>query len=175
VRILDYSSSSFVTLLLPAVAVDCALVCHRRRLGPPVQRDEAAAPRPRCGSGVFRSGASTDTASASRVAAIEAMPVSSLRTHQQPPLHPIVFIPSVCMVCCRGCCVQVQCLSGDRVDGIPGVPGVGLKTAARLINEYGSFEAVVACAKAGGCVGRHPSFRLLSVAVRELELGVWPG
>lgn len=47
----------------------------------------------------------------------------------------------------------VQSLSGDRVDNIPGVPGVGPKTAAKLVLEHGSLEAVVECARGGGYVG----------------------
>jgi 5'-3' exonuclease len=35
-------------------------------------------------------------------------------------------------------------LRGDPSDGLPGVPGVGDKTAARLINRYGSLAAIVA-------------------------------
>ena len=36
--------------------------------------------------------------------------------------------------------IQAKALAGDSSDGIPGVRGVGIKTAARLIREYGSVE-----------------------------------
>jgi DNA polymerase-1 len=39
--------------------------------------------------------------------------------------------------------VEVQTLAGDSTDNVPGVQGVGVKTAAKLINKYGSAEAVV--------------------------------
>ena len=35
---------------------------------------------------------------------------------------------------------DVQALAGDSTDNIPGIPGVGVKTAAELINEYGDLE-----------------------------------
>lgn len=34
-------------------------------------------------------------------------------------------------------------LTGDSIDGIPGVPGIGMKTAAALIREYGSLDALL--------------------------------
>ena len=40
--------------------------------------------------------------------------------------------------------VDVQALSGDSVDNVPGVPGIGIKTAAQLITEYGSLEELLA-------------------------------
>ena len=39
--------------------------------------------------------------------------------------------------------VDVQALSGDKIDNIPGVPGIGPKTAAELVNEYGSLQGVL--------------------------------
>ncbi|WP_282061220.1 DNA polymerase I [Roseobacter litoralis] len=36
--------------------------------------------------------------------------------------------------------VDVQALAGDSVDNVPGAPGIGIKTAALLINEYGDLD-----------------------------------
>ncbi len=38
---------------------------------------------------------------------------------------------------------DVQALCGDSVDNVPGVPGIGVKTAADLINEYGDLETLL--------------------------------
>jgi len=43
--------------------------------------------------------------------------------------------------------VEVQALAGDSVDNVPGVPGIGIKTAAQLINEYGDLETLLAHAQ----------------------------
>lgn len=39
--------------------------------------------------------------------------------------------------------VDVQALAGDTTDNIPGIPGIGLKTAAQLVNDFGSLEGVL--------------------------------
>jgi DNA polymerase I len=39
---------------------------------------------------------------------------------------------------------DVQALAGDSTDNVPGVPGIGVKTAAQLINEYGDLETLLA-------------------------------
>ena len=38
---------------------------------------------------------------------------------------------------------EVQALAGDSSDNVPGVPGIGLKTAALLVNEYGDLDGVL--------------------------------
>ena len=38
---------------------------------------------------------------------------------------------------------EVQSLAGDSTDNVPGVPGIGVKTAAQLINEYGDLETLL--------------------------------
>ncbi|WP_454063540.1 DNA polymerase I [Candidatus Nitrospira salsa] len=40
--------------------------------------------------------------------------------------------------------VDVQALAGDATDNVPGVPGIGIKTAAQLINEYGELDTLLA-------------------------------
>ena len=39
--------------------------------------------------------------------------------------------------------VEVQALAGDSSDNVPGVPGIGVKTAAQLIVEYGDLETLL--------------------------------
>ncbi|MEK9977612.1 MAG: DNA polymerase I [Paracoccaceae bacterium] len=39
--------------------------------------------------------------------------------------------------------VDVQALAGDNVDNVPGAPGIGVKTAALLINEFGDLETLL--------------------------------
>ncbi len=39
--------------------------------------------------------------------------------------------------------VDVQALAGDSVDNVPGAPGIGVKIAAQLIDEYGSLEELL--------------------------------
>ena len=43
--------------------------------------------------------------------------------------------------------IDVQALAGDSSDNVPGVRGIGVKTAAQLINEYGDLDAVLARAE----------------------------
>ena len=40
--------------------------------------------------------------------------------------------------------IEVQALMGDSTDNVPGVPGIGVKTAALLINEYGDLDTLLA-------------------------------
>ena len=39
--------------------------------------------------------------------------------------------------------IDIQALAGDSADNVPGVPGIGVKTAALLINEYGDLDALL--------------------------------
>ena len=43
--------------------------------------------------------------------------------------------------------IDVQALAGDSSDNVPGVAGIGVKTAAQLINDYGDLDAVLARAE----------------------------
>jgi len=40
--------------------------------------------------------------------------------------------------------IDVQALAGDSSDNVPGVPGIGVKTAAQLIDEYGDLDSLLA-------------------------------
>ena len=40
--------------------------------------------------------------------------------------------------------IEVQALIGDSTDNVPGVPGIGVKTAALLINKYGDLDTLLA-------------------------------
>jgi DNA polymerase-1 len=39
--------------------------------------------------------------------------------------------------------IDVQALAGDSTDNVPGVPGIGVKTAAQLLDEYGDLESLL--------------------------------
>jgi len=43
--------------------------------------------------------------------------------------------------------IDVQALAGDSSDNVPGAPGIGLKTAALLINEYDNLENLLESAE----------------------------
>jgi len=43
--------------------------------------------------------------------------------------------------------IDIQALAGDSADNVPGVPGIGVKTAAQLIEEYGDLETLLARAE----------------------------
>jgi DNA polymerase-1 len=49
---------------------------------------------------------------------------------------------------------DAMALCGDTSDNIPGVPGVGMKTAAKLINDHGDLDGVLSAAKAGKIKGK---------------------
>ena len=40
--------------------------------------------------------------------------------------------------------IDVQALAGDSIDNVPGVPGIGVKTGAKLITEFGNLEELLA-------------------------------
>ncbi|MBT7171462.1 MAG: hypothetical protein HN909_06800, partial [Phycisphaerales bacterium] len=63
--------------------------------------------------------------------------------------------------------IEIQTLTGDSVDNIPGIPGVGPKTALKLIHKYGTAEAVLAAAEE-----QTPKLRenLLAAGQKSLDL-----
>jgi DNA polymerase I len=79
--------------------------------------------------------------------------------------------------------VDYLALIGDTSDNIPGVPGIGPKTAARLIAEYGTLDAIIAAAdsikgKTGERIREHldqlPLARRLVTIKRDVDLDVAP-
>jgi 5'-3' exonuclease len=65
-------------------------------------------------------------------------------------------------------------LRGDPSDGLPGVAGVGEKTAAALINRFGSLAGIVAAVEAGGTEG-FPAGARAKLAAATDYLAVAPG
>jgi len=61
---------------------------------------------------------------------------------------------------------EILGLMGDASDNIPGVPGIGPKTAQRLIEEYGSIEAVIQNAERLKNIKLRESFRLYADQAR---------
>ncbi len=67
---------------------------------------------------------------------------------------------------------ELALLRGDPSDGLPGVPGIGEKTASRLLLEHGSLAALVAAAQdAASSLGAGPRTKLVAAAdyVRAAE------
>lgn len=58
-------------------------------------------------------------------------------------------------------------LAGDSADGIPGIPGIGKQTAARLLNAFGSLDALIAAAPQTG------DRRAQAIVGREDELALY--
>lgn len=50
--------------------------------------------------------------------------------------------------------VEALALTGDAVDNVPGVPGIGLKTAVKLLNEFGTLDQLLEAARAGRVPGK---------------------
>jgi DNA polymerase-1 len=45
--------------------------------------------------------------------------------------------------------IDVMALTGDASDNVPGAPGIGKKTAAKLIQRWGSLDALIISARTG--------------------------
>lgn len=78
--------------------------------------------------------------------------------------------------------VDYQTLVGDKVDNVPGVPGVGPKTAAKWLSAYGSLDRLLACVgEIKGVVGANlrqardwlPTGRALVTIKTDCDLNAW--
>ncbi len=70
--------------------------------------------------------------------------VDMLDPIKQKPIGPVEVMEKFGVT--PGKMIEVQALIGDSTDNVPGVPGIGPKGAAQLINEFGDVEAVLAAA-----------------------------
>ena len=73
--------------------------------------------------------------------------------------------------------VDYQALCGDKIDNIPGVPGIGGKTASKLLEEYGSLDGILENldkikGKAGNLITEHRETALLSRRLAQLDSNV---
>lgn len=66
--------------------------------------------------------------------------------------------------------VDLIALRGDPSDGLPGAPGVGAKTAATLLTEHGSLEAVLDAARHAGGAGSGMSAKIAAALRENAEL-----
>lgn len=70
--------------------------------------------------------------------------------------------------------VDYQALCGDKIDNIPGVPGIGAKTASKLLEEYGTLDGILENlpnikGKAGKLLQEHRESALLSRRLAQLD------
>lgn len=73
--------------------------------------------------------------------------------------------------------VDYQALCGDKIDNIPGVPGIGGKTASKLLEEYGTLDGILENlenikGKAGKLIAEHRESALLSRRLAQLDSNV---